>query len=458
MSNAESINNGNNDKNEKLFPPKISREQIDRLLDRLKNGNSTNDEHSLPSLQGRQVMIPYGRCAFWEGELQPKKITKKDENKGIVSSSATDEEEEEVFVATSSSLRSYPNDNNTDGSNSQDAVSMTFSDAIQWLQKYSSSTTSTSSNKKTTIKSSIKSTIKTKPQPPASTPTALPFVEIQEEYTDDGKQVYGKAVDISSKLQSLWKQEESDRRKEEQKYQSDNDDENGEYGVNNQTQLTTEHVLCPETERTRNDSISEISNSKAEKPEVLISDQEYDRISKRLEELAFLEEQELQQQQVRVSQPKRKHSNKKPTIGAFQFQKGFLNAKSKKVSAKTIKETTTTKIDMPQQPPSEPAVTEKSKITIDTSKNTIQEIPKEGNQQPVPPKQSSSSSATSGKTMLAQNIFSGNIQERPQQQIVPTRANIVGVTTTNNDSNNNKNPAPKKKRVSRFAQERMVQW
>ena len=244
----------------------------------------------------------------------------------------------------------------------------------------------------------MKSTTATTPQQATSipAPTVLPFVEIQEEYTDDGKQVYGKAVDISSKLQSLWKHEEIDRRKEEQKYQSD-DEEDDEYGVINQTKVTTDHVVNQESARISNEDTSDISSPpKAKKPEVTISDQEYDRISKRLEELALLEEQESQQpkQKVPLSQPKKTNSSKKATTGgAFKFQKGFLNAKPKKASIKTTKTQATAKIDTPQQSSSEPAVTKKSKITIDTSKNTIQEIPKEGNQNPVPPKQSSSSSS-----------------------------------------------------------------
>ena len=100
---------------EELPPPTISKEQIDRLLDSLKNSSSTNNT---PTLQGRQVMIPFGRCAFWEGELQPKKITKKNGNNGSKSSSSSSssvagDEEEEVYVTTSSLLPSTSNDSNT---------------------------------------------------------------------------------------------------------------------------------------------------------------------------------------------------------------------------------------------------------------------------------------------------------------------------------------------------------
>ena len=90
----------------------------------------------------------------------------------------------------------------------------------------------------------------------------------------------------------------------------------------------------------------------------------------------------------------------------------------------------------------------KSKITIDTSKNTIQEIPEEGRQQPVPSKQQSLStpSHASINNTFDTSAFSGLIQERPSAS---NSSSSPTATSTNVNA--------KTKRVSRFAMERRQQ-
>jgi hypothetical protein len=463
-------------------PPLISKVQADQLLEIICNDNNDSSVRvgGEVSLQGRPVLIPFGRCAFFEGELQPNKIVVPKKNAEGEDVETTMEspagatstnlhppphqavtEQEEVYIAVPTTIRAGKADattttTTTTDSTTTDPLPVPLSEAIRWLKDHSSSIDSkpmakggnkpppTEPKKTSTTPSKVRTTSShnnTSVASPAD--AAFPLVDIQEEYTEDGRQVYGKAVDITSKLKELWKTDDRHSRGGEEKHPYDYDDDNDDHTNLDVDESVAHNVL--------NDMIGESSSPKSSpsrsSARPTVSDEEYDRLSKRLEELARLEEEE-QQRQPRTSslQQSTKNNyavkNKKST--SLQFQRGFLNAKPKPAKKTALKEE---------------AVTKKSKITIDTTKNTIQEIPKVGRQQPVPPKQPLFQPHSSAPVMMdAGNVFSGVIQERAASgNPSAAAAKPTAATTSTASMNNNINDAGKKKRVSRFAQERRQQ-
>ena len=99
-----------------LPPPKISKDQAEKLIQKILGDEPTsgkkNENASQVSLQGRPVMIPFGKCAFYEGELQPNKIvssTKASTADGTVSTDndkaipeqSSEVVDEEVYITAS---------------------------------------------------------------------------------------------------------------------------------------------------------------------------------------------------------------------------------------------------------------------------------------------------------------------------------------------------------------------
>jgi hypothetical protein len=178
----------------------------------------------------------------------------------------------------------------------------------------------------------------------------------------------------------------------------------------------------------------------------VISDEEYDQLARRLEELARLEEEaeeaaKLQHfRPVPVSSISSSTANKSSTSkgsngggggGGLQFKKGFLN-KASKPKGPTEKKTT--------------------RITIDTTKNTVQEIPSRvSNPQVIPSKEHSSNQVRMNQQRQTQQLdsqlFSGQIQERQPQ--------FSESQTAQSLSNQAPQPPQKEKRMSRFARERL---
>ena len=97
-------------------------------------------------------------------------------------------------------------------------------------------------------------------------------------------------------------------------------------------------------EKNIQESSETFGQSDAVAPEPLpakISDEEYDRLSKRLEELALLEEQEQQGK----SQKKEFSGASKKKSSGLTFQKGFLNAKKAAASVCEALENTPVTLD-----------------------------------------------------------------------------------------------------------------
>jgi hypothetical protein len=113
-------------------------------------------------------------------------------------------------------------------------------------------------------------------------------------------------------------------------------------------------------------------------PPSVVSDEEYDRLAKQLEEVEMLKEQQLQKEQRTNAQQPKTTKPKKQT--GLSFQKGFLNAKPKtkpKAKASAVGATAASSAQA-STPAATEAVIKKSKITTDLNNNTVQEIPQEG--------------------------------------------------------------------------------
>jgi hypothetical protein len=360
-------------------------------VDRLGNTLFPKKKDAANTLQGRSVLIPFSKQAFLVGELQPTLDESGQEQVQILLN------EEKVTVSTQA--------------------------AQEWLVQHSSSTI----KKPTKLPTTKKKTPSQKTAPILKTTSSAPplgggggFVEIQEEYNPGGKQVHGTVVDVSKQLSAIW---------------------------NN----ALEPALEIPSNNHNNDGDDDDFEPKIEEPPLKpISDQEYESLSQRLEELARLEEE--------AAKPKSKSKS-----SSFGFKKGFLTSNNKAKAAKKKKpsnaattsseqpKTTTTTQSIPTAPsttsnlPSAETNSTKSPsggVSFDTSQNQVQEIPRIGTN-PVPPK------TTTKSRPLDANIFSGIIQERPMVPPVIQERPMMPV-------NNNSRQAqpPKKKRQSRFAQER----
>ena len=364
-------------------PKNLSTGQVDRLVETL---FSNNDE---PKLKGRSVLIPFSKQAFLEGELDPTTTTADGEKA-----------QEQVRVVVDSQIQT-----------------VTTGEAKLWLEQYSSGKqtkkTTTVNDKEPTIQPPLPRQKSKKHNPKAVIPSPPPdlsfggFVEIQEEYNADGKQVRGNAIDVSRQLNEIWKN-------------------------------ASEPPLQPTFVMSSQEEESDMINS--EEKELVpkrppISDEAYEQLSKRLDELARMEE-EAEEEAKNPKPMKIKKASKQTSSSGWK--KGFLtssNAKTPKAKAKPRKKTSAVSRPMND----ETTIIERSvgknsssSVSFDTTQNQIQEIPRVGTQ-PVPPKTGSSKS-------LQESIFSGIIEERP---VIQERPVVRGPQ-----------PTKPKKKLSRFARER----
>jgi hypothetical protein len=413
-------------------PKHLTTDQIDALASTV---------FSKPRLTGRSVVIPLGKHAFRLGHLKP-----------LLDD---DDQREQVEIASSSLGGGGDNSNSNPKTKTRIQVSTTI--AKEWLDSHSSSSSTTSAATKSTSSSSTSST-PASPPPPANRGSGG-FVNIQEEYNPQGKRVEGTVYDVSSQLDRIWKHAE-------------------ETGL---PQDEEDVVVIPE-----------------EDPQPNISDQEYESLSKRLDELARLEEQAGDEPPTFPRRRKKKTPTTTMTKGSSfgGWSKGFLNNNNNNSgggSKKNKKKATPT----PSQPSSSASSSSSSGepkrqrgVVIDTTKNSVQEIPRIGTQK-IPPKPQRAAGPSS---LEATSMFSGVVQERsssstitkqeqPQHQTPSPRSGGGIVERTGGSSivdtrsgggigergpsvvasSNRRQPtttptaAAPRKRVSRFAQERQHQ-
>ena len=393
-----------------LPPPRISQEKIDTLLRAIDplvatSGSSPSTLPSVQKLKGREVLIPaYGGVAFYEGELCPDTRSKP---------GSKEEEEEIVYIATPTETKATKRSVGKDHNDEKDVATVGISEAIEWLRRHSSDaknseTTTEARATKAPAKAAIKPSGKAAgpSKSPSSTPAksyppksrsrepvqapAGPMFNINEEYSADGKRIIGEAVNLSTRLKAV-------------------------YGDENPVHATENDPKDVEEERPA--------------PTKKISDDEYVKISNRLEELALMEEEEAK----RIKEGRRKPAkplgggtptpitkNKAKPTSSFGFQKGFLNKKKATRAAKCCDKDNPFKANKKGCGPScstkkdsKPSPTSGG-VKIDVSQNKVHEIPREGRQQPVPSRkpQDQSLGAQGGTRLLDSSVFSGQVSER----------------------------------------------
>ena len=119
--------------------------------------------------------------------------------------------------------------------------------ALEWLQEHASKEDTHEDNKNLRMQASEKNYKKSEASKSksdrqqqkkliseATTSSTLPLqmFEIQEEYTEDGRQVSGKAVDISSRLQAVWNHMKQQKEGGEEEYNDEKVDEDDDITPN----------------------------------------------------------------------------------------------------------------------------------------------------------------------------------------------------------------------------------
>jgi hypothetical protein len=451
------------------------------------------------SLSGRQVLIPFGRRAFLEGELCPSSSSPKSKsNEHSHNSNDQDETQEKEMIDVLQDDLTWSSMSTDEArtflqhkvASSKSSTSSTRTPSTATANKSPAPTSKSSSSSKasTTSMSSMNNSQSETSQPSSQTEFSQSFfmglpsnlMDIQEEYDSQGNQIYAKAVDVTSQLKSFWKNSK-DENKDNGGSATDDDK------MDELSQPSPGIVTAAETE-----SETETSSSPSSKPTV-VSDEEYDRLSRRLEELAQLEEEEaaaaakgikrIKNMKKGVNDKNNSAAKTKPkttTRSNLQFKKGFLNSNSKSSNASKSNNKNNVKQKQVSSSSSPPAGQQqetennghdhddsgdgrrKNKtITIDTTKNMVQEIPSEvPNPQIIPSKQHTSNLLNKSRgghvggrsTQLDESIFNGRIQEQEQQRR-QQQPNASGPQHINQPPPQHK----KEKKMSRFALERLQQ-
>ena len=427
--NSPSTSKATNSTPNSLPPPPsyLTTDQADSLLSTLfattpsSSSSGNNANNNVNRLTGRQVTIPMGKQAFRLGHLKP----------------TLDENQNELVEIRAPDIDNIQCEENKNRPSSFKMVQVSTKTAKEWLLQSSSikkpeqakpvPATTTASNK-------LKSSLKSKPNTFSSPTVASPaigggdFINIVEEYDSTGKQIDGSVYDVSRQLQQIWQ----------------NADEDAPRTGGEEKQNLYDGVLSGQEQQQHEEP----------KP-VTISDQEYESLTSRLDELVRLEEEASKST---LSTPKEELASKKKTkkkqgTTSTGWSKGFLNAgfnkkkaggKKKTPPTNPVSKTDTTYIETQSQSPREESHTVAKPrtggggVVIDTDRNSVQEIPRIGTQK-VPPKVRQNPQPSSSSSMESTSMFSGVVQERPKQQTSIGGGEVIG---------------ERPKRVSRFAQER----
>lgn len=254
----------------------------------------------------------------------------------------------------------------------------------------------------------------------------LAFMEIQEEYDASGKQIRSGAVNVSQQLNAIWNNAEEPAMVDGQGWKDDEQEE--------QIMVQPPNIITP-------------------KP-TPVSDDDYQRLAKRLDELARLEETgEALPKPTTIKKQAAATASTSSSSGSG-WGKGFLNNSSKNTKSKSSK-----------QPSSKPKA-------ISFGANQIQEIPRIGTTpaSTITQQRQGHATATTPRNNnqtrpIESSVFNGVVQERPvvmeqqqQQQRSAIRERPMVIERQQQPQQQQPtSAAPPKKRVSRFAQERSMQ-
>lgn len=234
-----------------------------------------------------------------------------------------------------------------------------------------------------------------------SSPSVLPLFEIREEIDSEGKEVKAEAVNVVQELEYLQKKENEIidfvRRKPEQVGSSSLD-------------ITDDYEPNPN-----------------------ITDDEFNKLSNRLEELARLEDEAKNKMKVNQNSAKK--------LQGSGWSKGFLNSKPTKAKTNTSTEQSRTNAPV-KHIASDSTNSSSSKKVAFNADDKIHDIPRIGQRSVAQLKKATKhdKSPEEGPKPFESNIFSGIIQERTALQ----RTDFDQMQTL---------PKPKK-RISKFSQER----
>jgi hypothetical protein len=382
---------------------RLSNDQVHKLL------TTTLDQQPLT---GRTVLLPVTGQAFTIGQLKPAVVMANDNNNN------NKEEVEQVQLLASTTAN---------------FTTVSTKQAQLWLQPKAATIATTKP------KSALKH--KSTPPPPPATNSRQPppqaaFMEIVEEYDASGKQIRSGAVNVSQQLDAIWNNAQEPAMVDQDQGWNDND--NDEVG----------------------DDQGELPNLNATLKPKPVSDDDYQRLANRLDELARLEEtgaavpsplSKLKPKPTTTTNTKKQTASS--SSSGSGWGKGFLN-NNNNVKSKT---------------------TSKPKA-ISFGANHIQEIPRIGTtpastitqqrqghtptQKPTPTMENKKQTRP-----FDSSVFNGVVQERPvvmeqqqqqQQQRSVIRERPMVVERQSQQQPQPTNTAPPKKRVSRFAQERSM--
>ena len=345
-------------------------------------------QHIKSPLTGKNVMIPLTTCAFFEGKLQPPVRNDNDEKSEVLCmnlgqgymAEMTRHKGQELLqrrIQTYQQLIQKTKPNIINNNNKSTTMTSTTkqvtpksimkptksSSSFQIKKGFLRSNSTQTKNKKTTTKNKVETTTSTKQKNDKknhivgihpsnnthshkiinpdtigeySTTSALPYIEIREEYDENGNEITSKAIDMSQELKTLKQNIQQQKATTNEK--------------NKETILSTlvDHLNIGETNRmsdTTSQPTNELNNNNNndddddhdEDNDHKTSEETYDTISKRLDELIQMEEE---------AETKKKNPNQKSSSQGWN--KGFLNKKknsnktSRKDKEEGIKQTSTT--------------------------------------------------------------------------------------------------------------------
>lgn len=283
------------------------------------------------------------------------------------------------------------------------------------------------------------------------------FFEIREEYDSDGKEIKAERINVANELKNLRKDV---KKHNEMPRGVDSDDDP-------LSDLVGGLDIAGSNNNGNEDSDVEFSNDNiGGPPPSTMSDEQYNALSSRLDELARLEEE--------AERMKKENMKSSKKLQSHGWGRGFLNSDSKKEKKKKKVEKTTRElpVDSPAATPSpaaaavadtdEPGLHGHKKTVAFNKTNEVRTIPRIGttsikaaNLNPCRGAQNIQHGGDSGGVRrpvpFEKDAFTGIVSERPRQQQQRQAEMPVAVDPTIMEQE------PKKKKLSRFAQQRQQQ-
>jgi len=446
--------------------PSASVESLQSLQRILKDGEP---------FSGRKVMVPVTRHAFMEGHLQP---PPSDGNATAVTNSQSVSGEKVLANLGDGHMAEMSRADAADFIQRRIDAVASQSSAAPKMSTNKTSASKKGESKKVAPKSSSKQSAK--PQPKAQPHTILPFFEIREEYDSSGQEVKAEAVNVANKMKAL----KDALRSQKAGNGGDGDDAKqirelietidiggGDGGARSSS---SDMTGASPGDNYFDDEAMDDSDPERQEP---VSDEQYNLLSARLDELAKIEEEAEKNKRQGQSSRQRLQGNswgkgflssngggadgtgsktqkpkagqKKKSAATGGWNTGFLNAESKKKASVGVRAAAS--------PADEPERQRKVAFGADE----VKEIPRIGNtsikaaqqMQKVgrsPPQQAQQQSGIMPQEKesesISREVFSGVVKER----------GAVSSSVVSGEPSHQQQQPPKKK-LSRFAQQRLEQ-